>query len=53
VGKLEGKRPLGRFTFRWEYNTEVDLRVTEYGLGGWAGFIWLSIEISSGLSFSW
>jgi hypothetical protein len=54
MGKPEGKRPLGRLTFRWEYNIEVDLRVIGYGWGGgWTGFIWLSIEMSGGLLLSW
>jgi hypothetical protein len=25
VGKLEGKRPLGRSRLRWEYNVKIDL----------------------------
>jgi hypothetical protein len=30
--KPEGKRPLGRPRFRWEYNIKMDLR--EVGFGG-------------------
>jgi hypothetical protein len=29
VGKKEGKRPLGRLTRRWGYNTDMDLREAE------------------------
>ena len=32
VGKLEGKRPLGRSRRRWEDNIKMDLR--EVGCGG-------------------
>ena len=32
VGKLEGKRPLGRPRRRWEYNLKMDLQ--EVGCGG-------------------
>ena len=32
VGKLEGKRPLGRPRRRWENNIKMDLR--EVGVGG-------------------
>jgi hypothetical protein len=32
VGKLEGKRPLGRIKRRWENNIRIDLRET--GLEG-------------------
>jgi hypothetical protein len=32
VGKLGGKRPLGRLRCRWEYGIKMDL--TETGLGG-------------------
>jgi hypothetical protein len=31
VGKLEGKRPLGRHNRRWEYNIKLDLQ--EVGCG--------------------
>jgi hypothetical protein len=32
VGRLEGKRPLGRPRHRWEYNIKLDLR--EVGIDG-------------------
>jgi hypothetical protein len=32
VGKLEGKRPLGRPRRRWEDNIRMDLRMGWYGL---------------------
>ena len=32
VGKLEGKRPIGRLRHRWEDNIKVDLQ--EVGCGG-------------------
>jgi len=32
AGKLEGKRPLGRFRRRWEDNIKMDLR--QVGCGG-------------------
>jgi hypothetical protein len=39
VGKLEGKRPLGRPRHRWEDNTRMDLQ--EVGCGGmdWIGLV--------------
>jgi hypothetical protein len=40
AGKLEGKRPLGRPTRRWEDDIKVDFR--EAGVV-WIGFIWLRI----------
>jgi hypothetical protein len=36
VGKLEGKRPLGRTRYRWEYNIKMDLK---YNRRVWTGFI--------------
>jgi hypothetical protein len=42
VGKPEGKRPLGKLKYRWEYNTNVDLQKVEGG-GVRIGLIWLSI----------
>jgi hypothetical protein len=39
VGKLEGKRPLGRPRHRWENNVKMDLQ--EVGGGAWTGSIWL------------
>jgi hypothetical protein len=32
-GKLEGKRPLGKLRYRWEYNINVDLQKVEWGHG--------------------
>jgi hypothetical protein len=39
VGKLEGKRPLGRLRHRWENNIKLDLK--EIGIEG-ANWIWLA-----------
>jgi len=36
VGKLEGKRPLGRSSRKWEDKSKMDLKVV-----GWAGMDWL------------
>jgi hypothetical protein len=33
VGKLEGKRPLGRPRHRWEHNIQTDLKVVGPGHG--------------------
>jgi hypothetical protein len=38
VGKLEGKRPLGRPRRRWEDNIKMDLRET-----GWRGMDWIDL----------
>jgi len=35
VGKLEGKRPLGRSRRRWEDNIKMDLQEVGGGLGDW------------------
>jgi len=35
VGKLEGKRPLGRPRRRWEDNTKMDLQKLGGGCGDW------------------
>jgi hypothetical protein len=35
VGKLEGKRPLGRPRRRWVDNTKIDLREIRWGGMGW------------------
>ena len=35
VGKLEGKRPLGRPRHRWKDNIKMDLREMGCDLGGW------------------
>jgi len=37
VGKLEGKRPLGRRRHRWEDNIKMDLQE----VGAWTGSSWL------------
>jgi hypothetical protein len=48
VGKLEGKRALGRPRRRWENSIKMNLR--EFGWGGtWTGLIWLRIRTSDGL----
>jgi hypothetical protein len=44
VGKLEGKKPLGRPQHRLETNIEIDLKET--GMRIWIGSIWLRIRIS-------
>jgi hypothetical protein len=38
VGKLEGRRSLGRPRRRWEDNIKVDLREI-----GWAGMDWINL----------
>jgi hypothetical protein len=38
VGKLEGKRPLGRPRHRWENNIKMDLREI-----GWGGMDWIDL----------
>ena len=35
VGKLEGKRPLGRPRLRWEDNIKMDLEKVGSGCGDW------------------
>ena len=35
VGKLEGKRPLGRSRRRWEFNTKMDLREVDCDAEDW------------------
>ena len=35
VGKLEGKRPLGRPRRRWEDNIKLDLEEVKKGCGDW------------------
>jgi hypothetical protein len=39
MGKLEGKRPLGRPRRRWEDGIRTDLREIGW-LGVWSGFVW-------------
>jgi hypothetical protein len=43
-----GERQLGRPRHSWEDNVKMDLREMEWGV--WAGFIWLRIRTSGGLS---
>jgi hypothetical protein len=38
VGKLAGKRPLGRLRHRWEDNIKMDLRVI-----GWCVLDWIDL----------
>jgi hypothetical protein len=38
VGKLEGRRPLGRPRRRWVDNIKIDLRET-----GWGGMDWIDL----------
>jgi hypothetical protein len=35
VGKLEGKRPLGRIRRRWVDNIKMDLKVIEWDVIDW------------------
>jgi hypothetical protein len=35
VGKLEGKKPLGRLKHRWEYNIKMDLQEVGGGCVDW------------------
>jgi hypothetical protein len=35
VGKIEGKRPLGRPRRKWVDNIQMDLRVIEWGCMDW------------------
>jgi hypothetical protein len=46
VGKLEGKRPLGRPRCRWEVSIKADLQ--EVGCGVWTGLSWLRVETGGG-----
>jgi hypothetical protein len=47
VGRLEGKRPLGKPRRRWEDNIKMDLR--EKGIDGKTGFGWLRIGSNGGI----
>jgi hypothetical protein len=40
LGKLEGRRPLGRPRHRWEYNIKMDLQDVRV----WTGLSWLRID---------
>jgi hypothetical protein len=39
LGKLEGKRPLGRPRARWEVGIRIDLRET-----GWGSVEWIKLD---------
>ena len=39
VGKLEGRRPLGRPRCRWVYNVRVDLQEVGCGYMDWTGLV--------------
>jgi hypothetical protein len=43
MGKLEGKRPLGRHKHRWDNSIKMDLGEVEWE-GTWVGLIWLRIR---------
>jgi hypothetical protein len=47
VGKLEGKRPLGRQRRQWENEIKMDPRNID--LGVLSGFTWLGIGFVGGL----
>jgi len=39
VGKLGGKRPLGRPENKWEINIKTNLQ--DWDVGAWTGLVWL------------
>jgi len=39
MGRLEGKRSLGRHMRRWEDNTKMDIEDVEYGSMDWIDLI--------------
>ena len=47
VGKLEGRRPLGRPRLRWKDNIEMDLKKVRWK--AWSGSMWLRIGTGGGL----
>jgi hypothetical protein len=47
LGKIEGKRPLGRPGLRWEDNSKIYL--LEVVWCTWTGLIWLGIGTGAGL----
>jgi hypothetical protein len=47
MGRIEGKRPLGRPKHRWADNIKTDLE--EVGRGAWIRLIWLRTETGGGL----
>jgi hypothetical protein len=46
VGRLDGKKPLGRLRLRWEYNIKIDLQ--QVGWGASTRLLWLRIRTSGG-----
>jgi hypothetical protein len=46
VGKLEGKKPLGRPRHSWVVNTCIRMDLGEFGWGDvdWIGLVWLRIR---------
>jgi hypothetical protein len=46
VGRLGGRRPLGRPTHRWVDDTNMDLQ--EVGCGAWTGSIWFRTGTGGG-----
>jgi hypothetical protein len=47
VGKLEGRRPLGRPRLRWKVHIEMDLKKVRWK--AWSGSMWLRIGTGGGL----
>ena len=47
MGKIEGKRSLGRPRQRWEYVTKIELQ--EINRRAWTGLIWPGRGIGGGL----
>jgi hypothetical protein len=46
VGRPKGKRPLGKYRYRWVNKMEMDLRNAGWV---WTGLIWLRVGTSEGL----
>ena len=46
VEKPEGKRPLGRHSYRWEDNIKMDLHKVVWA--AWTGLIWLMTGTGGG-----
>jgi hypothetical protein len=44
VGKPEGKRPLGRYSCRWEDNIKLDLREIEIDGANWIRLAQYSVQ---------
>jgi hypothetical protein len=51
MGKLEGKRPLGRPRCRWQDNVKMSLQ--ELGWGKRTGLIWLRKGTGGGHLLTW